>query len=132
MTKERAKQPRKSTAADRMKHRLHCVLLVLKGRSAREVAKLNGDSFGTVASWVRRYKKAGGAEGLKEEQRSGRPARLSPAQLKRLEAFVMKARAQSQLVTAQVLSDHIKKAFDVVLTARQCARILKRQRSHQE
>jgi len=125
MTKRTKKAKRRSTAAERLKHRLHCVSLVLEGRSARELARETGDSFGAIASWVRRFR-ARGVEGLKEEKRAGRPSKLSPVEMRRIERFVSKARTRPEAMTAPALAKHIKVAFGVTLTARQCARILKR------
>jgi transposase len=99
--------------------------LVNSGHSASEVARLTGDSPRAIAYWVARYKK-GGMKGLEEEPRPGRPSKLNRNQIKKLQAYLIKARAGSKPVTAHILSQYIKKSFGTILTIRQCWRILKR------
>lgn len=61
-------------------HRLHGVLLVAQGMSCRQAAIYLGDAPRTVEYWVRSYE-ARGLAGLQENQRTGPPPRLGPAQL---------------------------------------------------
>ena len=65
----------------RYDHRLHGVLLVAQGMTCPEVARLLGDAPRTVEYWVHRFQQQGLA-GLTEAERSGRPPRLSAAQVK--------------------------------------------------
>lgn len=109
----------------RLLHRLHCVALVCNGYSASEVGRIFGDSPRAVAYWVTRFKKDG-MDGLREETRSGRPSKLNPSQMKKLQTFLKQSHARSQPVKAQTLSEFIIKQFGIVLTIRQCWRILKR------
>lgn len=106
-------------------HRLHCVALVFGGFSASEVGRIFNDSPRAVAYWVTRFKKTG-MDGLREEARPGRPPKLSPSQMKELQIFLQQSRARSPLVKAQILSEYISKQFSIVLTVRQCWRIVKR------
>src|SRR5512136_1728361 len=69
----------------RYDHRLHGVLLVAQGMSCRQVSELLGDAPRTVAYWVRRFERDG-LTGLTEEERSGRPRRLSEEQIQDIEA----------------------------------------------
>src|SRR5947207_13835284 len=68
----------------RYDHRLHGVLLVAHGFSCREAAGVLGDAPRTVENWVHRFEELGLA-GLTEGERAGRPSRLSPAQLDKVE-----------------------------------------------
>ncbi|MBI5768953.1 MAG: helix-turn-helix domain containing protein [Verrucomicrobia bacterium] len=106
-------------------HRLRSVRLVLNGRSTVEVAKVFGDSQTAVSKWVRNFKKEGFA-GLKDAPRSGRPSAISPSRETKLRDFVARARAKSQRVSGGVLAAVIKNKFGVILTRRQCERIIKR------
>lgn len=63
----------------RYDHRLHAILLVAQGFSARQVAEMLGDSPRTVAYWVKNFLDEGLA-GLTELDRPGRPPRLSERQ----------------------------------------------------
>ena len=109
----------------RLLHRLHCVALVFSGFSASEVGRIFGDSPRAVAYWVTRFKKDG-LDGLREEARPGRPPKLNPSQMKQLQTFLQQSRARSRIVNSQTLSEYISKQFSIVLTVRQCWRIVKR------
>lgn len=110
---------------ERILHRLHSVVLVFNGLSCSEVAKCYGDSARIVAYWVKRFEEQGIA-GLQEEARSGRPSKLTPAQLKKVAAFVEESsQTNGAPIDGKALSAFIKKRFDVSLTVRQCRRIVK-------
>lgn len=68
----------------RYDHRLHGLLLVAQGLSARKVAELLGDAPRTVAYWVRRFEEEGLA-GIAETPKSGRPSRLSEKHIEVIE-----------------------------------------------
>ena len=116
---------RGDTPRERVLHRLHSVTLVLSGLSASEVARVFGDSPRAVAYWVTRFKKDG-LDGLNEEVRPGRPSKLKPSQLKKLQTFLNKSPEKSQMEKAEMTAEFISKQFGIVLTVRQCWRILKR------
>ena len=116
---------RGTSPSERLLHRLHCVAIVMAGRSASEAARLYGDSPRAVAYWVTRYRKQGLA-GLEEEGRPGRPSKLNPSQLKKLQAFVRRSRRELAPLKVHVLRDYIKDSFGVTFTIRQCFRILER------
>ena len=109
----------------RLLHRLHAVALVEHGLSSSEVSRIFDDSPRAVAYWVKRFKKHGLA-GLEEESRPGRPSKLNPAQIKKLQTFVKQNTANSKPVKAETLAAYISKEFEIILTPRQCWRILKR------
>jgi len=119
------KKLRGDSASERLLHRLHSVALVMSGLSASEAARIYDDSPRAVAYWVTRYKEDG-LPGLQEELRPGRPSRLNPSQMKKLESFVRQSRKRSQSVSAPILSSFLKETFGITLTIRQCWRILKR------
>jgi putative transposase len=115
---------RGASESDRVLHRLHSVVLVLKGFTCSEVARLYGDSARSVAYWVKRFE-AAGVSGLEEEQRSGRPSRLTPAQMNTVRAFATKRSQSGKPTTGKALSSFINQKFGIHLTIRQCRRILK-------
>jgi len=114
-----------NTAQERLLHRLHSVTLFMQGLSVRETARIYGDSPRSVAYWIKRFKEDG-VDGLDEEARSGRPSKLNPSQMKRLQNVLIQLRKQSKPVNATVVSGYIREHCDVTLTIRQCERILKR------
>src|SRR3989304_8756335 len=67
----------------RYDHRLHGVLLVANGMSARQAALWLSESERTVQRWVNRFEEIGFA-GLQEGERPGRPKRLSEKHWQRL------------------------------------------------
>lgn len=109
----------------RLLHRLHCVALVYNGISASEVGRIFDNSPRAVAYWVTRFKKRG-LDGLREEARPGRPSKLNPSQMKRLQSFLKRSGEKSRPVKAQTLLEFISKHFGIELTLRQCWRLLKR------
>jgi transposase len=119
------KKLRGNSSSERLLHRLHAVALVSGGLSASEVGQIYGDSPRAVAYWVTQYRKSG-LEGLLEEDRPGRPGRLKPLQMKKLQTYVKQSRARSRIVNATILSKYIKEEFGISLSNPQCWRILKR------
>ena len=109
----------------RLLHRLHSVALVAYGLSASEVGRIFNDSPRAVAYWVKRFKQHGLA-GLEEESKPGRPSKLNPAQMKKLQAYLKRSEASSKPVKAETLAAYILKKFGVILTTVQCWRILKK------
>lgn len=109
--------------------RLHGVLLVAEGMSCREAAKALGDSHGTVVNWVRRFEQRGFG-GLSEGERSGRPQRLTPKQMQKVEAALRRTPADyglpAQLWDGPLLSAYLQKQFGVALKVRQCQRLFRR------
>jgi len=67
--------------------RLLGLAMALEGFSREAAAKAVGMTRQTLRDWVHRYN-AGGVEGLRNKPISGRPARLSEAQLLELDAIV--------------------------------------------
>jgi transposase len=109
----------------RVLHRLHCVALVQNGLSSSEVSRIFSDSPRAVAYWVQRFKEYG-LVGLEEESKAGRPPKLNSAQTKKLQSFLIRARANSKHVNAEIVAAYISKEFEIAITPRQCWRILKR------
>jgi transposase len=110
----------------RYDHRLHGVLLVAEGLTCPEVARLLGDAPRTVQYWVGRLESRGFA-GLREGERSGRPSRLTEAQLELVEAALRQSPAEAGLEGAgpwdgKTLSTFLRQRVDVDLKPRQCQR----------
>ena len=125
ITKETLTTLRGDSARERLLHRLHSVALVLSGLSASEAGRIYGDSPRAVAYWVTQFKKDG-LDGLHEETRPGRPSKLNQSQLKKLQILLNKSAARSKSVKAEILAEYISKEFGIVLTVRQCWRIVNR------
>ena len=112
-----------NSAEERLLHRLHCVVLVQAGASAKEIAGIFGDSPRAVAYWVSRYE-AKGLSGLAEAVRPGRPSKLSDSQMKKVRNFVQSSETKAQKLNAQVLHSFIASKCQVTFTPRQCWRLL--------
>ena len=113
----------------RYDHRLHGVLLVAHGISCREAAGVLGDAPRTVENWVHRFEKSGLA-GLNEGERSGRPSRLSPAQLAKVESALRQSPREAGVEGGGVwdgktLSRYLEQKFGVDLKVRQCQRLFR-------
>lgn len=112
----------------RYDHRLHGLLLVAQGMSCRQVSELLGDAPRTVAYWVRRFESHGLA-GLIEEERPGRPRRLSEEQIHCIDAALRMKPTDfgltGNLWDGKTLSAYVKSKWDVSLGTRQCQRLFR-------
>ena len=112
----------------RYDHRLHGVLLVAQGMSCHQVSELLGDAPRSVAYWVRRFESEG-LTGLTEEDRSGRPRRLSQEQIQGIErALRMQPKdfdLEGNLWDGKTLSAYVKGQWHVSLCTRQCQRLFR-------
>lgn len=114
------------TREGRYYHRLHVVLLVLRGFSCYEVARLYGDSPRSVEYWVHRLT-TNGLAGLWEAAHSGRPPRLSPAQKGMLREDLQRSPRElgydRSLWDRVLLAHHLDTRFGASLGVRQCQRL---------
>jgi putative transposase len=112
----------------RFLHRLHCVILVGQGYSCRNVAKCFDADSSTVARWTRHFKGVG-TDGLRDDLKSGRPAKLGLNQLKALEQDLRKTPAElgynGTRWYGKVLATHLQQRHGVNLSVRQCQRLLR-------
>ncbi len=109
--------------------RLLGLALVLDGASRKAAARAAGMNRQTLRDWVHRYN-AQGVEGLCDRARSGRPPRLSEAQLGELarlvEAGPDPARHGVVRWRCVDLREEIKQRFEVEISERHVGRLLKR------
>jgi len=112
----------------RYDHRLHGVLLVCRGFSSYEVAKMFGQSATTIQRWVGNFKKNGFA-GLEDCEKAGRPNRLTSQQLKSINSALRKSPRDfgysQNMWDGKLLSHHIKKDYNVEIKVRQCQNLFK-------
>jgi len=112
----------------RYDHRLHGVLLVAQGATCPEVGRLLGDAPRTVEYWVQRFE-AKGFAGLTEGQRSGRPTRLTEAQLREVDRALRQTPRDLGLTgtlwDGKTLSAWIEQRFPIQLRVRQCQRLFR-------
>jgi transposase len=110
----------------RYDHRLHGVLLVANGMSARQAALWLNEGERTVQRWVNRFEDIGFA-GLQEGERPGRPRRLSDAQWQRLEQDLRRSprefRFAQTLWDGKLLCEHLRQRYRIRLGVRQCQRL---------
>jgi len=110
-------------------HRLHCVLLVMLGHCATEVANWFHDDPSTVARWTRHFRRFG-IEGLRDDKISGRPATLTNKQLLDLknEICLPPARldyGKANQWSGKLLMTHLQSRYGVVFSLRQSQRLLR-------
>ena len=112
----------------RFVHRLHCLILVGKGRSCYEVADVFGDDPRSVERWVHEFQQHG-IDGLREKPHPGRHAALSEAH--RRDLAVALANSPRELGYAasawsnKLLRAEILRRFGVTLSARHCQRLFR-------
>lgn len=111
----------------RFLHRLHCVLLVAQGCSCYQVAAWFGEHPCTVERWVHYFQEYG-IEGLKDEQKTGRPRKVRDDQLKRLQGEISKKPFElgynQNGWDGKLLQTHLAHCYDTKLSVRQCQRLL--------
>lgn len=110
----------------RYDHRLHGLLLVAKGMSARQAALWLDESERSVQRWVNRFEQIG-FSGLREGERPGRPSRLEDKQWRRLEIDLRRSPREfgfdQTLWDGKLLAAHVRKRYQVELGVRQCQRL---------
>lgn len=116
------------TEEARYDHRLHAVLLVAKGMSSPAVADYLGDPERTVRFWIRRYQEDG-LQGLIENERSGRPPRITQKQMNRIASALRKkpedVGLNGGIWDGKSLSAFIREDFGVKMGIRQCQRLFR-------
>jgi transposase len=112
----------------RYDHRLHGLLLVAKGMSARQAALWLDQSERSVQRCVNRFEEMGFA-GLREGERAGRPSRLSAEQWQGMEADLRRSPREfgfeQTLWDGIVLAEHLRRRYRVELGVRQCQRLFR-------
>jgi transposase len=116
------------TSETRFLHRMHAVLLVALGNSCYRVAKWFGEDPRTVERWVRRFEESGAAA-LRNEHKSGRPARLGPQLAETLSELVANSPRDVGYALARwsgrLLKAHLQQRLGIALSVRQCQRLLR-------
>jgi transposase len=112
----------------RYDHRLHGVLLVSHGLSCGHVAEYLGEDPVTIQRWVHRFNERGfGA--LSDEERPGRPKRITPVQWSELEEALRRSPRTygygQNLWDGKLLSHHLEQSYAIALGVRQCQRIFR-------
>lgn len=112
----------------RYDHRLHGMLLVANGMSARQAALWLNESERTLQRWVNRFEEVGFA-GLQEGERSGRPRRLSDKHWQSLEHDLRRSPREfsfaQTLWDGKLLAEHLRRRYQVKLGVRQCQRLFR-------
>lgn len=112
----------------RYDHRLHGLLLLTGGQSCQQVADLFGEDRRTVQRWVKRFEEHG-LDGMREGERSGRPACLDARQWASLGRDLRRNASDfghaGHLWDGKLLSVHLEQRYQVVLGVRQCQRIFR-------
>jgi len=118
-----------AAAENRYLHRLHCVLLMLHGLSSARIAAWFVHDKTTVAGWRRRFERLG-LQGLRDQERTGRPAVLDRKQLAELQRCLRRPPAESGFPTARkwqgkLVSAWLERRYGLYLSLRQCQRLLR-------
>ena len=109
--------------------RILSIAMVLDGASRAEAARAGGMDRQTLRDWVHRYNEAG-LDGLLDQPRSGRPARLSWVEQGQVSRWVEEGAdlAQDGVVRFRRvdLRDRIDRAFGVKMHERSVGKLLRR------
>jgi transposase len=112
----------------RYDHKLHAVLMATKSMTCPKIAEVLGDSERTIRNWINAYL-ADGLQGLVENERTGRPKRLSDEQMDEIQRAVRKFPEEVGLDRGiwdgKTLSAFISIKFGISLGTRQCQRMFR-------
>jgi transposase len=112
----------------RYDHKLHAVLMATKKMSCPRIAQILGDSERTVRNWITSYLKYG-LQGLVDEEKSGRPRKLSNEQISDIEVALRLSPEEVGLTggiwDGKVLSAYVRNKFKIDLGVRQCQRMFR-------
>lgn len=115
----------KSNPEGRYFHRLHLVLLLAKGKKCSEVAELFCEPLRNVQRWAKELNEHG-LDSLRDLEHSGRPTRLTSAQIAELKADIKKGPLQLGFTQGfwdgPLLAYHIQTKYAVSMSVRQCQR----------
>jgi len=108
-------------------HRLHCVLLVAQSCSCYQVAVWFEEHPCTIERWVHYFHEYG-LEGLRDEQKTGRPRKVRDDQFKRLQSEISKnpygQGYEQNGWDGKLLQTHLERRYGIELGVRQCQRLL--------
>jgi transposase len=112
----------------RYEHRLHGVLMVAQGMNCYEVGRWLGEHSTSVQRWVKSFERRGFA-GLREGVRPGRPSRISPGIMGKLQRELRRAPRhlgyEQTLWDGKLLSEHLRRRHGVAMKVRQCQRLFR-------
>jgi len=112
----------------RYDHRLHGLLFVAKGMSARQAALLIDERERTVQRWVNRFEQSGFA-GLQEGERPGRPRKIEESDWQLLGQNLRLSPREfgfsENIWDGKLLAEHLRTRFGVDMGIRQCQRIFR-------
>ncbi len=114
-----------STNDAKYQHRVEVVNLILGGMIPSELSKYISESKNTITSWVKIADEQG-FEALKIKKQTGRPPKLSSAQLSEIKKILQEDDSKNygyNIWDGVTLSDFIKKKYNVSLCVRQCERL---------
>ena len=113
----------------RYAHRLHIILLLLHGCSAKETSEIYRIPLRTVQHWAQQFKTKQ-LEGLKDKPRPGRKPKLSPSQFEQLKGDLKKSTSSfgynQGFWNGPLLQHHLAKYYRVEMTRRNCEKIFHR------
>lgn len=116
------------SADARYDHRLHGILLIAQGMRCPEVADLLGDAPRTVENWVRQFERHGLA-GLVDQDRPGRPKRLTATQFDELGQVLRETPSavglSGSLWDGKTLAAYLQQEYEVTLCVRQAQRLFR-------
>jgi transposase len=104
-------------------HRLDALLLIAYGRDAYEVAVMYGHSPRSIHDWIKGVNQHG-LDYLLDDQKPGRPTKLSQEQLDQLRGDILHTPSElgydQNSWNGKLLSEHIRDKYGVELKTRRC------------
>lgn len=116
--------------SEKIKQRLHIILLLKEGYVQRDVSKILHISIGKVPFWKKRFEK-GGFKGLKNKQKSGRPTKLSKKVIHKLSNRLKNIKSKEKEIiragwNTKQIRDAIEEETSIKYTLRHTRRLSKK------
>jgi transposase len=115
-----------STDDGKFQHKVEMVNPVLAGLTPSFISEYTADSKNAITLWVKKADEQG-FESLKTRKQTGRPSKLTAAQLGEIKTLLAKDDPKESgynVWDGPGLSDHISKTYSADLCVRQCQRLM--------
>ncbi|KXB03157.1 hypothetical protein AKJ45_02380 [candidate division MSBL1 archaeon SCGC-AAA261F19] len=123
------KRIRKEEMDPKVRDRIMAVIMETQGYDRREIADLLGTTRSTVWRWIKWFDKSG-VNGLRDEQRSGRPPKLSKRGKERLRKDLGKSPRdfgyEVEVWSTKLVLDHLRRRYGVYYHPRYIQRFLRK------
>ncbi|KXA96915.1 hypothetical protein AKJ37_04150 [candidate division MSBL1 archaeon SCGC-AAA259I09] len=126
---ESLKKLRKKVDDPKVRDRITAVIMEVKGYERREMADILSVHRETVRLWIKRFDESG-VDGLWDEERPGRPSKLSEAEREQVRADLEQSPKEfgyeSEVWSTRMVLDHLREEYGVEYHPRYIQRFIRK------